>query len=517
VRRAALGGREGAVASRRCGVSLAAALPVVVCAVVVGGGPARGAPQRQPGAAPAAPAATAVAITDQPHRMAEPAAAVDPANPRGIVVAADPYRRPVRIVIATSTDGGASWGRQVTVLPPGFAKSYDPTLAFAPDGAVLVAGGASAAGRPNCQPGSAIFLARLGAGGIRYLVVRRARGPGSYADRPAMALDRRSGRAYLTWTESIGAAAECQGVPSRSVTMLATVDPAGTVGRARALPASGLPAPFGSAPAVDASGVLQVAVRERAPARNLERVVAVGSADGGASFGRPVVVGEGPLGPSQLPGLGGILASIPSISASLDGRVAVAWSASTASGPRALVAERSPQGRWRRVALPPATAAAGLWPTVAYGSDGTCYLVAARLTAGTLRFALSARTDRWQAPVTLASAPAGGYQEVGELLGLGAAAGTVVAAVPLDGADRSRLLVWRRRDPPAPVAPAAPSSMARVPAGGGPSAAGPSSTRQGGGPTDRGGPPAAVWLAAAPVAAVVLLRLRALRRRRPRR
>jgi len=493
----------------------AALLLVVLVMPAGGGGTARGAPQRQPTPTTAAPAATTIAVTDRPHRMAEPAAVVDPADPRRIVAAADPYRQPVRIVIASSSDGGASWGQQVPVLPPGFAKSYDPVLAVAPDGAVLVAGGASATGRPDCQPGSAIFLARLGAGGIRYVLVRRARGPGSYADRPAMALDRRTGRAYLTWTESTGAAAECQGMPSRSVTMLAAADQDASVGRAWALPSSGLPAPFGSAPAVDAAGVLHIAIRERAPSKNLERLVALSSSDGGASFGQPVVLGQGPLVPPRLPGLGGLLASIPSISASLDGRVAVAWSASTPSGPRAVVAERAPQGRWRRAALPPATAAAGLWPTVAYGTDGTCYLLGGQVTsAGALRFLLSVRTDRWQAPVTLGSSPAGGYQEVGELLGLGAAAGTVVAAVPLDGADRSRLLVWRRRDPPAPLAPAAPSSMMTVPSRGGPSAAGPSTTRQGGRPARRSGPPGAVWLAVVPVAAVVLLRLRALRRRR---
>jgi hypothetical protein len=485
--------------------SCAAALLVVILVappVVMAAG---GAPQHQP-------AATTFPLVDRPHRMAEPAAAVDKAGPRRIVVAADPYRQPIRIVVAMSANGGATWGRPVPVLPAGFGKSYDPTLAFAPDGAVLVAGGASAAGRPNCQPGSAIFLARLGPGGIRYVLVRSARRPSSYADRPAMALDRRSGRAYLTWTESTGTGAECQGMPARSVTMLAAVNPDGTVSKARTLPSSGLPAPFGSAPAVDASGVLHVAVRERAPSQDLERLVVLSSADGGASFGQPVVLGQGTLVPPRLAGLGGLLASVPSISASPDGRVAVAWSASTPAGPRTLVAERTPQGRWRRITLPAATAAAGLWPTITFGSDATCYLLGAQLgRAGTLRFVLSARrTDRWQAPVTLGSGPAGGYQEVGELLGLGAAAGTVVATVPLDGAERSRLLVWRRRDPPAP---ATSSSTTTAPSSGGPSAAGPSATSRGGGPPHRG-PPAAVWLAAVPVAAVVLLRLRVLCRRR---
>ncbi|MDQ6910345.1 MAG: glycoside hydrolase, partial [Actinomycetota bacterium] len=246
-----------------------------------------------------------VVFSAGPGAMAEATITADPARPGHLAAAADPYLGPVRILVATSNDGGATWSEPVTILPDGFAKSYDPSLAFDASGDLLVVGGASGRGAAHCQVGSAIFLARVQARGTSYTLVRDGRADLAYVDRPAFAMaNQRDGQAYVTWTESSGAGAECLGVPNRSTTMLARLSRGGSVADTRPIPSSGLAAPFGSAIAVSAGRVVNVAVIER-DNEGGSRLVVVRSRDGGTTLENPVVVANGPDVDPSMSGLGG--------------------------------------------------------------------------------------------------------------------------------------------------------------------------------------------------------------------
>ena len=382
---------------------------------------------------------TAAAITAGPRQMAEAAVAIDPANGRHLVAAADPYLRPVRILTAESDDGGISWRAPTTVLPDGFAKSYDPTVAVTGEGEVVVAGGASGVGLPHCQPGSSVFLATLENGTPRYQLLRDARADGAYVDRPRLGLDsRKGGRRYVTWTESSGPDASCRGTPLRSVTMFTRSLPGGFFDPPRALPGTGLPAPFGSALTVG-NGVLRIVVPEFDPGK-LMRVVVYTSRDEGGTIAGPTVLGEGPPVPTNLAELGGFVAPLPTVAAGPGGHAAVAWTQADSAGtlkPR--VFETAGDDSWREIS--PSVAGMELFGTVAYDAAGRLWLLTAGPTNGRVEFRLRSRTTQWNDPLAVGAGPAGGYVEIGQFLGLAAGARSVATAVPVDGPAASTLQV----------------------------------------------------------------------------
>jgi hypothetical protein len=371
--------------------------------------------------------------------MAEASVAIDPSNPRHLVAAADPYLRPVRIQVSDSNDGGVSWLPPSTVLPEGFAKSYDPTVAVTPDGRVVVAGGASGVGQTHCQPGSAVFVATVSSGLPRYQLVRDARSDGAYVDRPRLAVgSKNGGPEFVTWTESSGPDASCRGTPLRSTTMFTRSRPDGSFEPARPLPGAGLPAPFGSALAVG-DGVLRIAVAEFDPGK-LQRVVVYSSRDDGATFTGPVVLGEGPPVPTRIPELGGFVAPLPTVAAGPGHRAAAAWTQADGAGtlqPR--VFEAASDGRWRDIS--PSVPTMELFGTVAYDDSGRLWLLSAALTNGRVEFLLRGHTTQWDSPVTVGGGPAGGYVELGQFLGLDSDGTATTTAVPIDGPTGSALQV----------------------------------------------------------------------------
>lgn len=395
----------------------------------------------------------------------EATAAVDPANPRRLAVAINAYQdpAPVRIQVLQSGDGGRTWSRPVTVLPPGTAKSYDPALAFARDGSLLVSGGASLIGADFCQPASRVFLARLGPGaaGPAYRVGPVAL-PGNYNDRPALGYDAAAGLAYLTWTFSTGPQAECQAVPGRSQTLLATAGPSG-IGPARPFPDS-LGAPYGSAVAVLAPGVALVAAAERAPDGQQQILTAV-TRDGGVSYAQREVIAEGQVSALAVPGLSALSLSTPTLAVSPAGRVAAAW---TQAGPggQATAALAVSVGApangpvpWQAVAAPPVPAGATvLAPAVAFA--GSQLLLGAGVLSGEqLGFTVFRRLDpqHWQAALALGTGRGDAYREVGESIGLAAAGNAMVAAAPLGERDDSALVIRTAYAAPPLAASPAPS------------------------------------------------------------
>ena len=384
----------------------------------------------------------AVVLTGAPGAMAESAVAIDPADTDHLVVAADPYLDPVRIVLSESFDGGRTWSKRVDIVPPGFAKSYDPSVAVMPGGRVVVLGGSSQQGAPNCQPGSAIFLAKLHGREVRYSFVQEAKSD-TYVDRPRMTSDPLTGAMFATWTRSVGSGAECLAAPVRSSIMFTRSLQDGTFARPTALPSSGFPAPFGSSMAMGEAGSIHVAVRERDPSRGEDRIVLVSSPDGGRSFSKPEVLATAPAFPAGIPGLGGFVSGIPVIASDPEIGLTVVWPSSEPIGSRIDVGWRTRKGRWAVVQPIGMGAGYELFPSVSYDGTGRLWLLNARYSSGRIAFVLRHRGKRWSQPRIIARGVAGGYAEIGQFLGFTATGDRILAAVPIDGT-RSRLKIFTK-------------------------------------------------------------------------
>lgn len=361
--------------------------------------------------------------------MAEVSIAADPLRPSELAVAADPYVPSVRIRVATSHDRGLTWGTPIDVIPPGFAKSYDPTVSYRRDGSIVVVGGASLLGPTNCQPASAIFAATLSPTGIQYSIVA---GPAlqTYYDRPSSTIDRRDDRVFATWTESSGVGAECKGVPTRSRLMLsagseATFDPP------MAVPTSGLRAPFGSSVVIDAQGALTIAGAEH-QAGHPSRLVVSESPTPSLNLATPLTLRYGPPLAPRLAGIGGFNAPVPVTASGPSGEIAVAWLLQGHSGPTIIVYLRDRRGEWEDVSPPPGIVPSPRLAQIAFSADGQLALLAAGYETGRLRYVLATRESEWTTPLTFATTRAARFKEIGETLGLVATADHLAAVVPLD-------------------------------------------------------------------------------------
>jgi hypothetical protein len=107
------------------------------------------------------------------HRT-EPDVAVDPRDPRLIVVVTNPiyrfnalHQEPMGVFI--SHNGGRSWAARTAPMAPPFVIGSDPSVAFAPDGTLFVAFEAVAGG--FCGPASrtAVLVTRSTDGGASFM------------------------------------------------------------------------------------------------------------------------------------------------------------------------------------------------------------------------------------------------------------------------------------------------------------------------------------------------------------
>lgn len=397
----------------------------------------------------------APALTAGPGQMAEAALAVDPADPDHLAVAADPYRGIIHIEVTESHDGGHTWSPPVSVLPPGAAKSYDPTPLFLSDGRLVVVGGASSAGRPFCQPGSSVFVASLDERDLSIDVLQPAR-RGVYVDRPTATADATSDTVVLSWTESVGAGAECRGVPSSAKIVVRQWGEEATCRAARPLVSSGSPSAFGAGLA-RAGQTVVAAARELGPGPR-SRLTVSSSVDGGCTFGDPQVIDEGPQPPSDPAVTGGFAVGVPSVALGADGSVTAAWSVATSRGVGTRLLRRSgitPTIGFRALEAPADAAATELLPTLAADRAGGVWQATAAASPGGVAFLVRRWEGTWAPTVTLATGSAGRYTELGEGLGLAASGPVLAAAAPVDGPGTSRLVVGTQPVPELPEPPEA--------------------------------------------------------------
>jgi hypothetical protein len=394
------------------------------------------------------PTVASNALVAGPHQAAEAVVALDDRNPQRMAVAADPYLGPVQVRASLTEDAGRTWGPPIPLVPQGFAKSYDPVLAFTNDGPLLVVAGASQLGPPNCQPGSAIFTAHLGQGPPKYQIVRPP-SYGTYVDRPFVGYDRRRQRVLVTWTESSGPGAECSGLPVRSQLMLSVSHADGSFSEPTVIPTATATAPFGSAIAIDDDGSLVIVTVDRQP--RTARLLVVRSVDGGQTFAAPEVLAEAAPLPTELPGLGGLVSPTPAVAVH-KGRTAIAWSAVDATGVHVSVFEALASGPFATLPAVPTEAAAVILPQLSYDRGGRLWRLAGNLRGRELVFDLAGWDGGWSDAGDVGSGPSDRYQEVGEQLGLAVAGDAIATAVPIDGDTASVIdVTWRLEPTPSPT------------------------------------------------------------------
>lgn len=383
------------------------------------------------------------ALVFPPAAAAEATAAVDPRRPDHVAVAADPYLTPARVVVASSVTAGRGWSPLIRVMPPGFAKSYDPQLLYAPDGRLLVVAGASKAGTAGCHPGSVVFAAWVDGARVRYRLVARAAGS-EFLDRP-MALATEAGPT-VTYTVSSGPGASCRATPLRSQIRLRRLDwQLNQHGVEQRVPAASDVA-YGSALTGFGAARLAVATLARLPGGATVVSVAVGAASG-RGMRVTATLPAGSPAPATLPGLGGVYTSIPTLSGGPGSPLIVLWTRISATGPQVRIA-RSDDGQHFAAVEPPSDARApSLLATATTTADHSLVMLLARLRPpGRVAFAPWLRTSagRWKSLPVLASGDARGYQEIGELLGVASAGRRVVLAAPVLHSRASEITVTVR-------------------------------------------------------------------------
>ncbi|MQA80237.1 MAG: hypothetical protein GEV10_17420 [Streptosporangiales bacterium] len=397
--------------------------------------------------------ASAVKVLSVPAgRIAEPVVAVDSRDSNHIAVAADPYLNPTRIQVSTSRDGGRTWSRRVDLVPPGYRRSYDPKLAFTPDGDLLVSGGAAKGTRPYCLPGSAVFLARLDDGRPRYDIVAKA-GTNTFLDRPSLLYDAPTRSTIVSWTRATGPQVWCQAVAEHATTRLAWKRGDGAFQTRRlATPA---PAVYGSLLTSAGPGRVAVAVGGWYPSgKQRVGVTLVDLSSGEVQDSQTLRAATRP--PLTLTEPSPLNLAEPSIAFREGSGFALAWT-EKAKGPIRVRIAASVDGSGWETSSGPSGQGVPMVPTLAYAPDGTLLLLEARVSAGKLRYTLWERADdEWERVRDLGQTAAGRYVEIGELLGLATSGSSVVTAIPLGGSKRSWLSVRVHRWTVPP--PASPSS-----------------------------------------------------------
>ena len=176
----------------------------------------------------------------------------------------------------------------------------------------------------------------------------------------------------------------------------------------------------------------------------------VTSDDGGRSFSTANTLWTGTSTSRRVIGVGGIFASVPSYAISVRGKQAMVWDGVIGGIQSLVLFATDADGTWRRIGVdPPEPGTVEAFAQVAFDRNNNLWLLSARFRNRNVEFVVrTLLSSGWQRGVTIAAGPSQRYAEIGESLGFVDAGDTMIAAVPVDGPNDSRLVVVAMPIPP---------------------------------------------------------------------
>jgi hypothetical protein len=348
------------------------ALVVVAVGIVTrvsssGGAHGAGSTHRGVPAVPPLPTNTLVA-TGQALRFGEPVAATT-ATTR--VVAATVWLPTTAVVETWQRTGTEGWSAPQQLLPTGFHRGYDPSVAALSDGTVVVSSGVDLAVRPYCIDAGSVAVQRIDPSGPSTpVLVDDERGGTGFDDRPTVA----AGSGMQVWVGwSHGTAADACDLVGQHDQIMVSVSANGGRRFGRPFTIATLGANFGVQIAPTGPGHAEIAWAESFPS-GLYRILVAQITDSHL-VGPPTVVGAGTALPAHLPGASFPSFTLPSLTLT-DGRPALTWASWIDS--RAVIDLALPAtsgSGWRRLTILPAAGHDDLLPSLGTLSNGTTLLL----------------------------------------------------------------------------------------------------------------------------------------------
>ena len=363
------------------------------------------------------------------------------------VVAATTWLPTMMLVQTWQRSGSGAWSAPRQLLPAGFHRGYDPSIATLSDGTLVVTSGVDLNLRPLCLDAGSVAIQRVNASGPSApVVVDDQRGTDNFDDRPTVAAGPGS-EVWVGWSQGTRPSS-CDLIGADDQIHLARSPDGGrTFANRLTIPAPG--ANYGVQIAPTGPGAADVAWTQTLPTGTFRILLA--QVQHGALVGRPTVVGTGSPLPAQLPGAVFPSFTIPTITI-MNGRPALAWAAWTARHAVIRLALPAPGGKgWVVRTIAPALGTDDLLPALGgtTGSSASLLYAVHRRADDAVSYQLRrVAVGTGTPPVSLAPArtvlagpPGPGFHEIGESLQISNAAGSSTTALVAGGASRSQ--IWQ--------------------------------------------------------------------------
>ncbi len=350
------------------------------------------------------------------------------------------------VVRVWSQHKGQNWQFVQPVLPAGFHRSYDPTIATTSNGTVVVGAGIDLNKRLYCIDGGSVAITRFTSPeSSKTRVIDDRRGTGTFDDRPTVAAGI-GNDVWAGWSRGIAAHA-CETVGGTDQIQIAfSHDNGQTFGAPVTVPSRG--ANFGVQIAPIGSADAYITWAQIIPGNTLNVLVA--EIRNGKLVAAPQVIGTGIPLPASLNGASFPLFTAPSILI-VNRRPGVAWPTYSGGVSRITVAlPNAARTGWNTTTIAPSPGNDDLLPAIGILPNSTVLLtyavhVASNDAVGYESRVIGATADGTgitaSAPTQIRAPIRGpGFHELGELSQLSPNGSTLSTAFALGGATRSQLV-----------------------------------------------------------------------------
>lgn len=318
-------------------------------------------------AVPPLPAASRVAVGPA-LRFGEPVAVT---TAQTQVVAATAWLPTMAVVETWQRAGAQGWSAPQPLLPGGFHRGYDPSVAPLDDGAVVVSSGVDLALRPYCLDAGSVAVERIDRSGAGPpVLVDDQRGTTGFDDRPTIAAGS-GAQVWVGWSHG-SSADSCDLIGQHDQIRIAVSSDGGrTFGSPFSITTPG--ANFGVQIAPTGPGQADIAWAETFPTGRYRILLA--QITGSRLVGAPTVIGSGTALPAHVPGASFPSFTLPSLSL-INGRAALTWASWVAGHAVIDLAVPNPSAPgWRHRTLVTGTGQDDLLPTLGALGNGTTMLL----------------------------------------------------------------------------------------------------------------------------------------------